>query len=159
MCCKILNIEGLHIFQGLLYILCLFKNPLCAVIYFLKFRESIHIIVRMLPNNMVSYNKRLLSFFFPGQLRWRCTFSKQTQEWVTKPIYVWTAQTFRHDLMECVMQMRDDPNVIYTMPHREKSSKRKRLLQNIAPGQRPEKGILVARWTSRFGLSCRAAPY
>ncbi len=33
------------------------------MIYFLKFRKSIHMIVRMLPNNMVSYNKRLLSFF------------------------------------------------------------------------------------------------
>ncbi|KAL7372307.1 hypothetical protein ABVT39_013647 [Epinephelus coioides] len=70
-----------------------------------------------------------------------------------------TTQTFRLDLMERVLRMRDDPSVVFTMPQREKSSKRKRLLQNIATVPRPEKSVLVARRTSRFGRSFRAAPY
>lgn len=97
-------------------------------------------------------------FYFTGQLRYCFKFSKQAQEWVTKPIYAGSTQTFRKSLMESVLQMRDNPNITYTVPLKTKTPHRRRLLQNIAPVPRPDKNVLVARRSSRFG-TVRATPY
>ena len=61
--------------------------------------------------------------------------------------------------MERVLQMRDDSSVLYMVPRKETRPHRKRLLQNIAPVPRPDKNVLVARRSSRFGRDLRAPPY
>ncbi|XP_063045587.1 uncharacterized protein LOC134439608 [Engraulis encrasicolus] len=91
-----------------------------------------------------------------GELRWKYPYSRQSGDWVSKPIYEKTTQSFRKDLMERVLEMRDDPTIVYT--ERYKTPHGRRLLQNIAPVQRPEKSLLVARRSSRFG-SHRTKPY
>ena len=46
----------------------------------------------------------LLSFFFSGEPRHKFIYSKQSQQWVAKPIYEPTQQTSRHDLVERVLR-------------------------------------------------------
>ncbi|XP_063074114.1 uncharacterized protein LOC134464652 isoform X2 [Engraulis encrasicolus] len=91
-----------------------------------------------------------------GDLRWQFSFSRQSADWVTKPIYTKTTQNFRKDIMDSVLEMRDNPSIDYTQ--RNKAPHRKRLLHNIATVPRPEKAVLLARRTSRFG-NVRAKPY
>ncbi|XP_063063564.1 uncharacterized protein LOC134456062 [Engraulis encrasicolus] len=91
-----------------------------------------------------------------GELRWSFPYSRQSGDWVSKPIYQKTTQTFRRTLIERALEMRDDASIAYTEQY--KKPRCKRLLQNIAPVARPDKNFLVARRTSRFG-GLRAKPY
>lgn len=93
------------------------------------------------------------TFFFlchSGQPRYRYCYSKQSAQWVAKPIYVHTQQAFRDDLVERVLKRREDPTVIYTEPLTRRQPRRRRLLQNIAPVPRPPKAFLLSRHSSRF---------
>ncbi|XP_078029026.1 uncharacterized protein LOC144465065 [Epinephelus lanceolatus] len=85
-----------------------------------------------------------------GQPRYRYCYSKQSAQWVAKPIYVHTQQAFRDNLVERVLKRREDPAVIYTEPLPRRQPRRRRLLQNIAPVPRPPKAFLLSRHSSRF---------
>ncbi|XP_078141248.1 uncharacterized protein LOC144539595 [Centroberyx gerrardi] len=85
-----------------------------------------------------------------GESRYRYSFSKQSQQWVAKPIYERTKQAFRHDLMERVLTRREDQSVVYSEPLRCRKTRQRRLLHNIAPVPRPDKADLQAGHSSRF---------
>ncbi|XP_063076993.1 uncharacterized protein LOC134466993 [Engraulis encrasicolus] len=84
-----------------------------------------------------------------GQARYKAAYSKQSQQWVAKPIYEGTTQTFRDDLVERVLRRREDSSVVLSKPV-PRPRPRRRLLHNIAPVPRPEKSDLVAKARSRY---------
>ncbi|CAM4286793.1 unnamed protein product [Leuciscus chuanchicus] len=85
-----------------------------------------------------------------GQPRYKAVYSRQSQQWVAKPMFENTTQAFRHDLVERVLRRRDDSTVVFsdTLPPRKPGQRT--LLQNIAPVPRPDKSDLVAHTKSRF---------
>ncbi|XP_077065543.1 uncharacterized protein LOC143718343 [Siphateles boraxobius] len=85
-----------------------------------------------------------------GQPRYKAVYSRQSQQWVAKPMFDNTTQAFRDDLVERVLRRREDSTVVFsdTLPPRKPGQRK--LLQNIAPIPRPDKSDLVAHTTSRL---------
>ncbi|KAI2667129.1 11S globulin [Labeo rohita] len=89
-------------------------------------------------------------FVFSKQYRnpqYKYVYTKTTQQWVAKPVYEPTSQEFRKDLMEDVLNMREEKSL---EPWPRPPPLPKRLLQNIAPVPRPDPSELVAQRLSRF---------
>lgn len=84
-----------------------------------------------------------------GQARYKAVYSRQTQQWVAKPIYEGTTQAFRDELVERVLKRREDRSVVLSKPM-PRPRTRRRLLSNIAPVPRPDKTDLVAKARSRY---------
>ncbi|KAM4567181.1 uncharacterized protein PAE49_010598 [Odontesthes bonariensis] len=57
-----------------------------------------------------------------GEPRHRFVFPKQSDRWIAKPINKKTQEAFRDDLMQRVLERRDDPTVIYSEPPQHRSS-------------------------------------
>ena len=164
MCSKIIIIEVLQILCTTILIIdnlyFSLQNPVLCYNIPPGIENHIHIkIVKVLANYMVNYNKKLLLFLSQDKSAGVLP-SLNRQEWLSNPVRVQAAQSFRSNLMEHILQMRDDPNVLFTVPLSEKTSHRKKkLLHNIALVPRPEQSVLVAIRTSRFGGFLRATPY
>ncbi|KAL0153959.1 hypothetical protein M9458_050716 [Cirrhinus mrigala] len=82
-----------------------------------------------------------------GNPQYKYVYTKTTQQWVAKPVYEPTSQEFRKDLMEDVLNMREEKSL---EPWPRPPPLPKRLLQNIAPVPRPDPSELVAQRLSRF---------
>ncbi|CAM4329337.1 unnamed protein product [Leuciscus chuanchicus] len=104
----------------------------------------------VLDKNLLRDLRQMSLFKHTGQPRYKAVYSRQSQQWVAKPMFENTTQAFRHDLVERVLRRRDDSTVVFsdTLPPRKPGQRT--LLQNIAPVPRPEKGDLVAHTKSRF---------
>ncbi|TDH00921.1 hypothetical protein EPR50_G00174910 [Perca flavescens] len=85
-----------------------------------------------------------------GQPKHKVVYSRQTQQWVAKPMYGRTTQDFRNDLMERVWRRREDRTIVLSEPLPHHRRRRRRLLRNIAPVPRPDKSELVAQARSRY---------
>ncbi|TDH04336.1 hypothetical protein EPR50_G00151740 [Perca flavescens] len=83
-----------------------------------------------------------------GLQRHNVVFQKQSKQWIARPVYQETTQTFRNDLMDAVIQRRLDPSVKYQDP--ESHSKVPRLAANIARVSKPRKEDVISAHTSRF---------
>lgn len=82
-----------------------------------------------------------------GQPKYGFAYSKQSHQWVAKPIYQKTSQAFTQDLVERVFQRREEESM---EPWPRPKPHRRRLLQNIAPVPRPDPKELIQKRRSRF---------
>ncbi|KAL7405012.1 hypothetical protein ABVT39_022367 [Epinephelus coioides] len=94
--------------------------------------------------------KQMSRFKHTGEPRHKFVYSKQSQQWIAKPIYERTQQTFRHDLVERALRRREHHSVTFSEPLSQRKPHCTRLLHNIAPVPRPEKEELLAQHSSRF---------
>jgi len=74
--------------------------------------------------------------FISGLQRHNVIFQKQSKQWIARPVYQETTQTFRNELMDAVIQRRLDPSVKYQ--------------DVIATVSKPRKEDVIAGHTSRF---------
>ncbi|RXN33964.1 hypothetical protein ROHU_015222 [Labeo rohita] len=91
--------------------------------------------------------RQMALFKHTGNPQYKYVYTKTTQQWVAKPVYEPTSQEFRKDLMEDVLNMREEKSL---EPWPRPPPLPKRLLQNIAPVPRPDPSELVAQRLSRF---------
>ena len=91
---------------------------------------------------------QLCIYVIPGTLRHNVVYPKQTQGWVSRPIYEGTTQHFRKELMELVILRRLDPTVKY----RDSTSRAvvPALAANIAKKPKPSKEEALQAHKSRF---------
>lgn len=75
-------------------------------------------------------------------------FHNQSNQWISRPVYQETSQTFRNDLMDGVIQRRLDQSVKYKEPLYHVQVPR--LAANIARVSKPLKEDVIAGHTSRF---------
>ncbi|XP_077061034.1 uncharacterized protein LOC143714003 [Siphateles boraxobius] len=83
-----------------------------------------------------------------GLQRHNVVFQKQSKQWIARPVYQETTQTFRNNMMDAVIQRRLDPSVKYQDPLSH--FKVPRLAANIARVSKPWKEDVIAGHTSRF---------
>ncbi|KAK0132604.1 THAP domain-containing protein 4 [Merluccius polli] len=84
-----------------------------------------------------------------GTLRYDLVFPKQTKRWVARKRYEPTRQTFRKDLVERVLERRQDPTVKFADP-KFYIQKPPNISDNIATTPRPDKEQSIAEHVSRF---------
>lgn len=85
-----------------------------------------------------------------GQAKYKAVYSRQTQQWVAKPIHEGTTQAFRDDLVEHVLRRREDRSVVLSKPMPSPRPRRMRLLCNTSPVPRPQKRVI---WLLKPGLA------
>ncbi|KAK0152707.1 hypothetical protein N1851_005750 [Merluccius polli] len=91
-----------------------------------------------------------MTFFkHTGTLRYDLVFPKQTKRWVARKRYEPTRQTFRKDLVERVLERRQDPTVKFADP-KFYIQKPPTISDNIATTPRPDKEQSIAEHVSRF---------
>lgn len=86
--------------------------------------------------------------FISGLQRHHVIFQKQSKQWIARPVYQETTQTFRKEMMDAIIQRRLDPSVKYQDPLSH--FKVPRLAANIARFSKPRKEDVIAGHTSRF---------
>jgi len=89
-----------------------------------------------------------MTILISGLQRHDIVYQKQAKQWITRPVYTKTTQTFRDGLMEDVVERRLDPSIKY-----KDSSSRIRvpcLAANIGLYPKPSKEDVIEGHTSRF---------
>lgn len=112
-------------------------------------RHSKFVISKLLMCHWIDWLDRAFCLL-SGQAKYKAVYSRQTQQWVAKPIYEGTTQAFLDDLVERVLRRREDSSVVLSKPMHGPRPRRRRLLCNIAPVPRPDKSDVVAKARSRY---------
>ncbi|CAM4650015.1 unnamed protein product [Leuciscus chuanchicus] len=101
-----------------------------------------------ISRNDISWNFEKFLIGPEGLQRHNIVYQKQSKQWIARPIYTKTTQTFRDDLMEEVIKRRLDPFIKY-----KDSSPRIQvpcLASNIGLLPKPSKEDVIEGHTSRF---------
>ncbi|KAF1395013.1 hypothetical protein PFLUV_G00007130 [Perca fluviatilis] len=107
------------------------------------------VLYEVVPNTRLLKDLEQMALFkHTGLQRHNVVFQKQSKQWIARPVYQETTQTFRNDMMDAVIQRRLDPSVKYQDP--ETHFKVPRLAANIARVSKPRKEDVISGHASRF---------